>query len=323
MSSVLQKETGVNGVNGHSDADEVESGRGFRSGPASPIWLVMAADEAFAMPMTVALFSVLHHLPPSQEIRIVALDAGVTAESKARANHVVRRASRKAQLEWVCPDASPIEGVDHARSSQANLYLFLAPEVLPNTCDRALYLDSDLVVERSILPLWQKPLGSNAALAVPERIVSCPNNGVAEWERLGLDGDELYFNSGVMLLNLEVWREQNVHGQAIDYLLNPENRFCHESDQEALNAVLAGQWKALDPRWNVFTFLYDAEKRAEPEEMLGTDLGWVHRDPFVIHYTTDGKPWWPSCMHPDRDRFFHYLRRSGWFTPSSTPPSQR
>jgi len=291
-----------------------ESGRNAGGESAPPLHLVTMADEAFAMPMSVALFSVLQPLPPGSEPRIVALDAGVSGKSRERVHRVVDRASQTAQLEWVCPDTSAIDDVDHARSSKANLYLFLVPEILPDECTRALYIDSDLVAERSVRSLWTKSFGDNAVLAVPERTVSCPSNGVAEWERLGFDADDLYFNSGVMLLNLEVWRQQNVHGRAIDYLLDPENRFCYKSDQEALNAVLEGQWGPLDPRWNAIHLLYEPDHRAEIEEMMDTDLRFARDDPYLIHYTGDEKPWHRGCEHPRRRRFYHYLWQSGWFT---------
>jgi lipopolysaccharide biosynthesis glycosyltransferase len=283
----------------------------------SSLQLVTAADEAFAMPMAVTLFSVLSNLPPQTEIWIRALDAGVTAESKRRIRRVVCRTSPTVHLGWTCPDTSDLEPVEldlDARFSSAIYYRLLIPEVLPDACSRALYLDSDLVAERSILPLWRRSFGDNAALAVPERTVSCPKNGVAEWRRLGLDADAPYFNSGVMLMNLEAWREQNLHGKTIEYLLDPENDFCYPGDQEALNAVLAGQWEPLDNRWNAFSFLYKPEPRAESEEMLGIDLTSARDEPYILHYTSDEKPWQWSCGHPKRDRFYHYLWHSGWFS---------
>lgn len=282
-----------------------------------PIRLVMAADEDFAMPMATTLFSVLRHLPSGQGIRITALDAGVTGKSKGRVTQIARRASPRARLNWTRPDTSMIEGVDvemDPRFSRAIFYRLLIPEVLPEEAGCALYLDSDLVLERSILPLWKKPFEGHAILAVPERIVSCRKAGVAEWERLGLDPGAWFFNSGLMVMNLKAWREEDIHVQTIDYLLNPENDFCYASDQEALNAVLADRWGALDQRWNAIQQVFDSDLRTRHEVMLGTSLEPAQEEPFVIHYTSDEKPWLPGCTHPRRDRFYHYLRESGWFS---------
>jgi lipopolysaccharide biosynthesis glycosyltransferase len=176
-----------------------------------------------------------------------------------------------------------------------------------------LYLDSDIVAEESIEELWAQSFEDHIALAVPERAVSCPENGIAEWERLGLMAEAPYFNSGVMIIRLDRWREADISGAALRYLTNPENRFCYPGDQEALNAVLAGRWGALAPRWNATHLLYSDTERPKMEAMLGTSLAAAQEDPALIHFTSDRKPWMPGCAHPLQGRFFHYLRRSGWF----------
>lgn len=309
--------------NGEKETKKLEEERGddspYGSGSGGPIRLVMAADEAFAMPMAAGLYSALTHLPSGQEVRIWALDAGLTDESKRRITEVAHRASSGADLIWEEPDTSLIEGVDvqmDPRFSPAIFYRLLIPEVLPEETSRVLYIDSDLIFERSLLPLWRKPFEGNAILAVPERIVSCPKAGVAEWKRLGLDPGAPFFNSGLMLINLQAWRDLDVHGQAINYLLNEENDFSYASDQEALNAILAGQWGQLDQRWNAIHQVFDPDLRERHEVMLGTSLEPAQQDPYVIHYTSDRKPWLPRCAHPKRERFFYYLRESGWFTRS-------
>ena len=58
-------------------------------------------------------------------------------------------------------------------------------------------------------------------------------------------------------------------------------------DQEALNAVLAGKWGALDPRWN---------RIANPRGALpgeGQDGAWIY------HFAGNVKPW----AYPDGRSF--------------------
>lgn len=281
------------------------------------IRLVMAADDAFAMPMAVTLYSVVSHLPSPSTVEIMAFDAGMSGRGKEKIREVVTANGPTVHLTWIEPKVTRFERMASEtapRFSEAIYYRLLIPEVLPSSCRRVLYLDSDLIAEQSIAPLWQKPFDSNAACAVPERIVSCPDFGVAEWERLGLDANAPYFNSGLMLINLDAWRALDVSERACEYMLDSTNDFHLKSDQEALNAILAGHWGALDPRWNVVHLLYDSEERASMEEMLNTDLSSVPQDPYVIHFTGSEKPWMHSCPHPDRARFYHYLRRSGWYS---------
>lgn len=285
--------------------------------------IVTAGDDGFALPMAVTLSSALRHVPSEQSVDIVALDSGMSVANQARISAVVEEAHPHAELTWVQPDITSIEGIHleemDPRFNASTFYRFLIPNVLPDTCHRVLYLDSDVVVERNLQSLWRTPFNGNAAMAVPERIVSCPVAGIAEWERLGLDPDARFFNAGILLINLAAWRADNIHGQAIEYLLDSSNRFRYAGDQEALNAVLAGRWGALDLRWNVTHLLYSEDEKPRMEAMLQTDLDPVAQEPFLIHYTSDAKPWGPFCDHPLEDRFHHYLHRSGWFSTMGYP----
>jgi lipopolysaccharide biosynthesis glycosyltransferase len=56
-----------------------------------------------------------------------------------------------------------------------------------------------------------------------------------------------YFNSDVMLLNLEYWRKNDAEVQLLQYMA--ENIYY---DQDTLNAVFRDQWFALHPRWNKY-----------------------------------------------------------------------
>jgi len=281
-----------------------------------PVVIVTAGDDGFALPMAVMLSSALKHLPQSQNVEVYVLDAGLTEDSRRRLDHVVQSNHPRAALFVIRPDRSVIGDLNldmDPRFNASIFYRLLIPDVLPDRCSRVLYLDSDVVVDRDLLPLWESDFEGTAAQAVPERIVSCPEAGIGEWDALGLDPKSQYFNSGVMLLNLDMWREKTLHRKVIDYLRDPSNRFCYASDQEALNAVLAGQWKALDLRWNVTHLLYSEKDRPRLETMLETDLGPVARDPFIIHFTTEWKPWTAYSNHAFEHRFYYYLRRSGWF----------
>jgi lipopolysaccharide biosynthesis glycosyltransferase len=98
-------------------------------------------------------------------------------------------------------------------------------------------------------------------------------------------------------MDLEQWRREGIHTDAIEYLSDPMHYLINPSDQEPLNAVLCGRWTQLDPRWNALSYF--------PEEVLA--------EAFLSHFA-DSHPWLPSCEHPAQDAFFRYLRASGWYS---------
>ncbi|MGH7426947.1 MAG: glycosyltransferase, partial [Candidatus Methylomirabilaceae bacterium] len=77
------------------------------------------------------------------------------------------------------------------------------PEILPNRVEKAIYLDSDLVVHGNIAELWGVGLGGKPLLAVQDegaRTVGSPW-GLRNYSELGLDPSAMYFNSGVLVFD--------------------------------------------------------------------------------------------------------------------------
>ena len=70
-----------------------------------------------------------------------------------------------------------------------------------------------------------------------------------------------YFNSGIMIIDFEPWRKQNISKKVIDFINeNSSEDFLVFHDQDALNAILYDQWHELHPRWNAQTHIIMNEK---------------------------------------------------------------
>jgi lipopolysaccharide biosynthesis glycosyltransferase len=203
-------------------------------------------------------------------------------------------------------------------NSSAYLRLYI-PEIIPDHRSKALYLDSDLQVEASLTGLWEQSLDRQAVGAVQAYgtpYVSYPL-GIRNHDAFDLPPDTPYFNSGVLLLNLDRWREDNISKQVIRYLRRYEEH-VQMVDQEGLNVVLANDWKPLDLSWNVMSHLLHFEnwppspfkERVRPrrEQLL--------ENPKIYHFAGEKKPWHVECNHPAQFEWMRYLWESGWFPPT-------
>ena len=85
------------------------------------------------------------------------------------------------------------------------LRCFLA-EALPATIDRVIYLDCDMLVLNSLKELWETDIAGKALAAVED--MSCDED--ERFERLCYPKSESYFNAGMLLVNLQYWREHQV-----------------------------------------------------------------------------------------------------------------
>jgi lipopolysaccharide biosynthesis glycosyltransferase len=280
----------------------------------SRITTVLAADDRFSRPLAATVRSIVSQLGPGRELDMYLCDMGITAQNQEKI--ATAAAHPRVRLHWVTtlgekvghlPEAVP--GI--SRAAYARLFI---PRVLPDGLDWALYLDCDLIVRRSIGDLFDAPPGDFAAFAVADAGSPYVSSlyGVPYWSRYGRRADDVNFNSGVLLLNLAAWREEDITGAAVAYLTDGRHQFL--VDQEAINAVLPGRIGQLDPRWNVQT-----EHFAPPHQATlpldEAQLAELVKDPWIVHYTTAQKAWSYDCTHPLRDEWFASLDQTpyrGW-----------
>lgn len=133
--------------------------------------------------------------------------------------------------------------------------------------DQALYLDCDIVVTRDLSEIFAVDLGSYPLGAVRDL------------------GGEVYFgeqifNSGVLLINVNYWRENDIAGQLIEMTDNLHDKVTQD-DQIILNMLFENHWLELPFAYNCIT-LHTTFSDYEPEKGLY---------PPVIHYLTERKPW--------------------------------
>ncbi len=289
--------------------------------------VVLAADEKFAMPLAVTVRSAIDNLASDRVLNVVVLGCGLLDETKQRLEGSWPESKRKVRWIDVEPNALadvPISG----HVNQVAYYRILMPRLLPNKLRRVIYLDSDLVIRGDLSALWKTCMDGSSCLAVQDvaspfldASLGLPNfdkcgphlgatTPVANYRELGLDGRLPYLNSGVLVVDLETWREADLSNQMLECLS------CHRQhvrwwDQYALNVVLAGKWRPINPRWNQGSHIYVYRGWDESPYDRDTHDN-VRNDPHIVHFTTRHKPWKISCLHPRRGEFFKYLDRTEW-----------
>ena len=293
---------------------------------SSPITIVSAADDKFAMPLAVTLYSALANHAGPEPLHFYVIDGGISKEKKRHMARILD--ARTTHLTWLpAPqDGSVYELTTTYYLSTAAYFRILIPDLLPDDVHKALYVDADVLVLEAIRDLWNHSLGEAPLAAVPDYYAQTVTHFISEdqplaipaYEERGLDPDTRCFNSGVMLMNLDVWRRESLAGQIIDYLRNLDASNII-ADQTGLNAICAERWKKLDLRWNVqdAIFLRRDEFSSGPLGNLSAEKQHLlMNDPSILHFTGSQKPWHGHCRHPQKNLFARYLRKSGWF---STP----
>ena len=273
--------------------------------PAEPIQVAFGVDARFALPLGVAVASlVMQHA--RDEVAVSILHDGLPSADIER---IERTVAGRCAIEWHSVKQRDLVGAHYtAHLSSAALYRLLLPRFL--STERVIYLDCDVVITDSLRGLWESDLYGQMVAAVRDASgpfpVGAPGSG-KNWRELGLEPDLPYFNSGVLVIPLDVWRAEEVAERALRVLRDSNPRF---GDQDALNLVLQRRWAELSRRWNL-----------QSADVTGDGLSWAlwpHEvscaleSPGIMHFTEGDKPWFANSKHPLRQHWLDALDQSAW-----------
>jgi lipopolysaccharide biosynthesis glycosyltransferase len=199
----------------------------------------------------------------------------------------------------------------HHRFTVETYFRFWIGELFP-TAHRALYLDPDIIVTADIAELWNTDLGGKTLAAVP--IPGSTRPAVH-----GFPPGSLYFNAGVMLMDLDQWRAHGYRDACLAYLAaHPEAAI--DADQDILNICLRTDWVKLPYYWNMISPFYFP---FHDLQLSPAELDQARRDARIIHFNGDSKPWSYFSRHPRRAEYWKYLRMTDWrdFRPVDLTPA--
>lgn len=238
----------------------------------------------------------------------LVIDESVTPENQKKLEDTVTPFNN--QIRFYKVDSTPFRsfpGLSERKSiTQATYYRLFLTEILPQSLEKVLYLDGDIIVRQSLTELWNTDIEhcSIAAVNHPEIIVS------DFFSRLGYPAELGYFNAGVLLINLKRWRENNVVDSFIDFI-EQHHKGLVAHDQDVLNYILKDDKKALPYKYNLMSC--SIYKRLENDKAYYEDIKDAISNPTVVHFLL-AKPWWVynRHLHPYRSTFFKYRNQTMW-----------
>lgn len=181
-------------------------------------------------------------------------------------------------------------------------YRLLAPCFLPQKLHRILYLDPDILVINSLKPLWETDMkGRLFAAAAHTGKTNLANN--INQVRLGTT--HKYFNSGVLLINLDQGRKEILPEEIFRYAGEHAKELLLP-DQDILNAVFGSRTLELDDYlWN-----YDARNYSTYLLRSGgvCDMDWVMGNTGILHFCGKTKPWQAGYIHRFGILYKHYMQ---------------
>lgn len=271
------------------------------AGGQGPIRVLFCCDPGYYQHLAVALWSLLaHNRRHDIEVHLITGLRDATAETRLRASLASFEPVRLEIHEFTWPEKHSWHTSEHIT---AETYTRLhCPQVLDGAIDKVLYLDADLLVVDDLGPLWATDVSDVALAAAPDPY------GEDRDQALGLPPGAIYFNAGVLLINLARWRAEGLTERLSAYIREQGPRL-RQHDQDALNALLHDRIRVLDLRWNLQARALHPHRAAAVHR---PDLRRAARQPGIIHFASSRKPWIFSVAIPHRALYRRYLRRTAW-----------
>lgn len=274
----------------------------MRAGINDPdtIPIVASSDENYAPYLGVMCTSLLVNTSNPERFHIFVIDGGISASTKALIKEEVKK--RKSRLTFLEMDKSTYANFPVRRNMTAAAYYRISiPEIFNSTVKKVIYLDCDLIIRDDLVSLWNTSLEG-------KHIGAVENISGSTYKKSGIQ-QELYFNSGVMLIDVEKWRKDNTAESVRKFKIEHPEKIA-TNDQCALNGVLWNSWKRLPLRWNHQSGLYRATQQLE--HFSAEEIEEAIWNPAVIHYIGWSKPWNYLCFHPLVGEYYRYLDQTAW-----------
>jgi lipopolysaccharide biosynthesis glycosyltransferase len=279
-------------------------------------------DERYAPYAGVSITSLFENNRHIDDINVYILGDGLSDESVRRLDETAGKYGRRINYIDTTELVEMMKRLNipaYRGSYTANFKLFV-PMVIAKNIDRLLYIDSDTVVTGDIMPLFDMPMEG-----MPVGM-SLDSLGVKHKALIGLSADDGYYNTGVMLFDLQEWKKQMCTEKIIEHVQNVRAHYM-SPDQDLANVVLRQHIYRLGAEYNVqpvhMVYDYDMYTKSfgQPGYYGREEIDAAVERPVIIHFFRflGQFPWDEESVHPDTQIFDHYLGISEWKDYSKVP----
>lgn len=263
-----------------------------------PITLLFTLDANYLPQLHVLLTSIRLN-NPGETFRIFLMHRGLTQ------SELLQAARRCDVYGWTFVPVRVEEDLfaeapTTAQYPQEMYYRMLAAQLLPPTLSRVIYLDPDTLVINPLRPLWETDLDGRLFAA-------CAHTGkteiVSSVNRVRLNVKHDYFNSGVLLMDLDACRRAIKPEVLFDFVREHASTLLLP-DQDLLNSLYGSRVLPLeDVIWN-----YDARDYLGYQLVSGgrVDLDWIMAHTAILHFCGRAKPWRPDYRYRFGILYKHY-----------------
>lgn len=253
-----------------------------------PVQLVYMADSKYLPYMMTSLYSAIKNKNSTTKYQVHVIAKDFSKEDKAT---LQKLADKDVVINIHDAEEKDLDLNHLGRFSSFNISLqklFIADYLREQ--NKVLYMDADTLVLRDLSKVYDIPIENVYVAAVKDGLMYQHPEHIVE---LNLRDKNFYFNSGVMLLNLNKIRHDKIINAAMIYFNTHQEVF---GDQDVLNAVFKGKVQPLSYRYNCNSVFFEEKDAAFLSdfwsEYVPSTPREVYNNAVILHFAGH-KPWTP------------------------------
>lgn len=251
--------------------------------------IALITDSRYAPPTAVAMASAIMNKCPNSTYNFYIIAENITEQDHNSLLELEKLSPQTVNITIIPrqPPELPFENMERFLQYKVGMHKIYLPEILKDV-DKVIYMDGDTLTLKDLRPLYDMDIKNEYAAVAKDGIYYRFPKEMAE---MGLDKRGFYFNSGVMLQNLKLQRQDNITNKLVEYIKTHNDFF---GDQDVLNVVFGNKLKLMSYRYNCISTFFEADDLAFLssffQEKLPEKTFDIYENASIIHYAGD-KPW--------------------------------
>lgn len=245
---------------------------------SQPMHVAFCVNDGYAQYLMVTIKGLLEN--NSNSIVVHVLSDYISERNVARLKDLVSLYPF-AELKIVIVDDSKLRGLKDTWTIYT-WYRVLLPEILDKDVHRVLYLDADVLVARNIGELFRLDMTGKAIAGT----IDFQSKDISTYERCGYEPEKEYVCAGIMLMNLDYWREHDIANQVVRWGRDNNDRIQFP-DQDSINYICRNAKILLPLKYDIVDGFFhdDYYYKNYPQELRE-----CVESPVIIHYAGQA-PW--------------------------------
>lgn len=280
--------------------------------------ILYQSDDNYAPYMGVSICSLFENNKNIEFLKVFIIDDNISRANKNKLDSMAHYYGREIEflnVKKILDDSQTKEifaYVGFRRNKHSFLKLYI-DSLLPDLHGKLIYIDCDTVIQEPLDLLMQFDMGDKIIGMVQDQLVGNSKTSV------GLNDNDKYYNSGVILFDIDKWRSGNCFYRVVNHINNI--RTYGTVDQDLLNVEFKNEICTLPLKYNVQP-IYMVASHQQVAEIFkhkedfynSEEIQMALHKPAIIHFLRfiGEHPWNKDAVHPCLDYYNKYALISPW-----------